>query len=312
MSSSPEHSLSHLHEHLPDQETLDYFSGIIDDGRIDKAIERGEKTTSSAFSATSHRTIYPDLLALNRLSDDNNQLVSAYDVKGTITEANGTSDLQLDFTNNAGKRPQSVTVVRGAEGPITLFDNLSIDFEQLNQKQFAELSLRTADLRSTLGIRKCIQDLAALERSDFNVGLNTFWSELAQRQGGTRETIGVVEDIIATSDTTVTEVRLAQKERDLIRTNELDIIIEFAEQSIQADAERVHRLELCYISDGVHALDANAVRRSVSGCDRYLVRSRLLATDVQGVVTELDVTDPTIMRQFRVALELLLDRSIPE
>lgn len=308
MSPSPEQPLTRLHERLPDQETLDYFNGVLEDGRIDRAIERGERTTSFAFSAISHRTIHPNFLVPNQLSDDSDHFVSSYDIKGRITEANRMSDLQLDFTNHGGERPQNITIVRSEAGPITLFNNLSIDFEQLTQKQFADISLRSANFGSTIGVRKCIQDLAALERPDFNTGLNIFWSELAQRQGGIRETVGVVEDVIATSDTTVTEVRLAQKERDLVGINELDIIIEFAEQSIQADAERVHRLELSYISDGIHALDMNAVRRSVSGCDRHLVRSRLLSTDVRGIVTELDMADPNIMRQFKVALELLLSR----
>lgn len=294
---------SYKPEQFIDNDTLKYFADAIGDERIDAAIETSGITRSKFhFESESKYVIHEQLLPPNHLnSTEQNKKSTAFHAEGQVTD----EKLHLELRATDGDQPRKLVIDSNGLGEFYLYDKLSPYIQTLTIDEFSNLSLKAANI-DPLMARMTIKLFKQEQEFNYTKNLYNFWIEFAQQQEGSYKKIGFIsKDIHSSKDTTVS-LRLMQEEIEQPHKSKLKLTIEHATRMLDLDAEKVYRLVLTYISDGDRAQSTRADRRVVSGCDKELAEAMLSSIDTSGRVTELDINDPMLMRQFKTTLELLL------
>lgn len=291
-------------EDLKDNETLLYFTTLMDDDRIDVFFENGERRADFNFICTSTLAIHRELLPKNHINNDDTQ-VTAFSARGHFTLNDEQPAFHVTLSSTQGQTPRSILIESDSDDNIYLYERNSTYFTGLGLKEFGDLTLRVGNTHPD----KARRDLNLKNHEpvfDNMLDIYNYWGELACERSGVLTTSAVACQTISQSEAESVEVRLAQKEKELPRKSVRELIIEHATQMHALDAEIVHRLELRYESTTNHEQEMLAEKRVISGCERQLVNARLTSTDRHGRITPLDINDDALMKQFQTLVELAL------
>jgi hypothetical protein len=283
---------------------IEYLADLPFDDRITQLLEVCETHKKVTADITTDIVIDPIIFPPTSLDDETS--ITTVAITADLTKNMGTAGTRVQLSSEASHIPdlqiESVDdaffVTQLPDGEIRTIDIVSATALILRATGNNDSALHEMLKQKLINEKMCH---TILKRALINAGDAT---------GETEEVATVQHASSTVFPGTITELRFGHRNVETPRSSELSIIIEFARQFEELDAEEAYRLEIQY-ENNTEAKNLSGVKTTMNKevrSDIHAIKSiNLFQMNPEGKKTEIDISNTTILSQFIDTFEALLD-----